>query len=124
MSAFPPSTSSPQIRDAVLTPQGQRDGADTGDPQVSSMVISRDERSGTVVGVWSCTPGGWPVPSRPNTEVAHILAGKAIITDDDGTQHTIEAGDVIVLPVGWSGRWDVIDEVRKIYTIVDANTSG
>ena len=102
-----------------LSPQGQRPGADDGDPQLSAEVIATDERSGTVVGVWTCTPGGWPVESRANTEVAHILAGRATITDSDGQGRIVGPGDVVVLPVGWSGRWDVVDEVRKVYTLVD-----
>ena len=50
---------------------GQRDGADQGDPQVSAKTISND---GSIhVGVWECTPGGWPITDRGDTEVASIL---------------------------------------------------
>jgi hypothetical protein len=27
------------------------------------------------------------------------------------------AGDLLVLPVGWSGRWDVTATLRKVYVI-------
>ena len=103
-----------------LAAQGQRAGADRGDPQVSSHTVHRDERSGTVAGVWTCTPGSWPVAPRQNTEVAHILAGRARITDADGHVKEVGAGDVLVLPVGWSGRWEILEDVRKVYVIGDA----
>ncbi|MBS3941671.1 MAG: DUF861 domain-containing protein [Actinobacteria bacterium] len=109
--------------DAATTPlvaQGQRAGADRGDPQVCSHAIHRDDRSGAVAGLWTCTPGSWPVPPRDNTEVAHILSGRARITDADGHEKLVGPGDVLVLPVGWAGRWEIIEEVRKVYVIVDA----
>ena len=28
-------------------------------------------------------------------------------------------GDVLVLPKGWSGRWDITETVRKLFVLVD-----
>lgn len=108
------------VDDTPLVAQGQRAGADRGDPQVSSHTIHRDPLSGTVAGIWTCTPGSWSMPPRANTEVAHIIAGSAQITDADGRQQLVGPGDVLVLPVGWAGRWEILEEVRKVYVIVDA----
>jgi len=70
--------------DMELQGIGQRDGADQGDPQVSAKTISND---GSVhVGVWECTPGGWPIVDRGDTEVASIVSGRGIITDSDGAE--------------------------------------
>lgn len=101
----------------ALTAAGQRAGADSGDPQVSSAGIS--DKDGVKVGVWECTPGGWPIDNRPDCETAHILKGKATITDADGTKRELTAGSVIVLPKGWTGRWDVYETVRKVFVITD-----
>lgn len=102
--------------DMTLEPVGQRDGADQGDPQVSLRVISKD---GAVhVGVWQCTPGGWPIVDRGDTEVASILSGKGVITDADGAQRVLGPGTVVVLPKGWSGRWDISETLRKVYVII------
>jgi uncharacterized cupin superfamily protein len=103
-----------------LEPRGQRPGADRGDPQMSSLDFSTpgDVR----VGVWECEPGGWPVVDRPTTETCYILSGRATITDD-ATGHSFEitAGDVIVQPKGWTGRWDVSETIRKVWSVgVDA----
>lgn len=118
--ATAPSATAVGVAETSLVAQGQRVGADRGDPQVSSHVIHRDPLSGTVTGIWSCTPGSWYVEPRTNTEVAHILAGRARITDAGGHEQHVGAGDVLVLPVGWAGRWEIIEEARKLYVIVDA----
>ncbi|CDP86633.1 MULTISPECIES: cupin domain-containing protein [Mycolicibacterium] len=99
-----------------LQPAGQRPGADTGDPQLKTLAVP----SGTdaQIGIWECEPGGWPVVNRPNTEVCYILSGTAKITDDQsGHVADVSAGDFLLLPPGWSGRWDVIETVRKVYAI-------
>ncbi|MGY9055817.1 MAG: cupin domain-containing protein [Alphaproteobacteria bacterium] len=112
-------TSIPSILGAATMPlkaAGQRAGADKGDPQVSAAEISN--KDGIKVGVWECSPGGWPIENRADTEVATILSGRATITDADGTTRELVAGSVIDLPKGWTGRWDVTETVRKIYVIV------
>lgn len=107
-----------ELTAADLPPVGRRSGADSGDPQVASRVISIDPESGTEVGIWTCTPGGWPIESRQDTEMALILCGRAVITDEGGERRELGAGDAIVLPIGWSGRWDVLEDVRKLYAVV------
>ena len=99
-----------------LEPRGQRPGADSGDPQMSSRDFSIPSDVG--MGIWECEPGGWPVVDRKTTEACYILSGRATITDSEtGSSFEISAGDVIVLPRGWSGRWDVTETIRKLWTV-------
>ena len=99
-----------------LIPAGRRPGADSGAPQLSTLAI--DPGSDAQTGIWECRPGGWPVIDRPNTEVCFILSGRARLTDDDTGKFTeISAGSFVVLPPGWSGRWDVVETIRKVYAI-------
>ena len=99
-----------------LTPAGQRPGADSGDPQLHVHTVAPDAPGST--GVWECRPGGWPIVDRADTEVCYVLSGAATITDDaTGTKHELRAGDLLVLPAGWSGRWDVTETLRKVYCI-------
>jgi len=108
--------SADEARRHPLTAIGLRAGADAGDPQVSSLPIAEDA-SGSL-GIWECMPGGWPVVDRPDTEVAVILGGRARLTDNaTGEVRTVVAGDVIVLPPGWTGRWDVDETLRKVFAI-------
>jgi uncharacterized cupin superfamily protein len=44
------------------------------------------------------------------------VSGRATVTDGEtGTRYEISAGDVIVQPKGWSGRWEVTETIRKVY---------
>jgi uncharacterized cupin superfamily protein len=99
-----------------LNPAGQRPGADSGDPQVSSLPVPAGVDA--QIGIWECEPGGWPVVDRPDTEVCFVLSGRATLTDEaSGRAVEISSGDLVVLPVGWTGRWDVTETLRKAYTI-------
>lgn len=102
--------------DDRLVPAGQRSGADSGDPQLRRLIVPSGSEAST--GVWECQPGGWEVLNRPNTEVFTVISGTAVLTDHEtGVQTTISAGDFVVLPPGWSGRWDVIETIRKAYSV-------
>jgi uncharacterized protein len=104
-----------QAASAELAPAGPRAGADSGDPRMS--VLAAPASVGNM-GVWECTPGGWQITNRGDTETCFILSGAATMTDDaTGEKHEITAGDLIVLPAGWSGRWDITETLRKVYVV-------
>lgn len=100
-----------------LEPTGPRAGADHGHPMTATRVLHASPDGALQVGIWECTAGGWSIVDRPDTETVHILSGHARITDADGTTHDLLAGDAIVLPRGWSGRWDILETTRKLYVI-------
>jgi len=100
----------------ALDPAGVRVGFDQGDPQVSHREISKD--GPVAVGVWECTPGGWSIVDRGDTEVCSIVGGRGTITDADGTIRLLTPGAVVTLPKGWSGRWDISETLRKVYVLV------
>ncbi|WP_176046666.1 cupin domain-containing protein [Burkholderia sp. BCC1644] len=105
-----------QIAAATLTAAGRRAGADRGDPQVATQALAPDAVGH--LGIWECQPGGWPVVDRPDTEFTYIISGRANLTDDaSGEVVEIGAGDLVILPPGWTGRWDIIEPVRKVYAI-------
>lgn len=101
-----------------LEPTGPHEGADRGDPHTATRILHAAADGSTTVGVWSCTPGGWEVTRRPDTEIVRLLDGHATITDANGTQRRVVAGTVVVLPRGWSGRWDVHETVRTLSVVV------
>ena len=103
---------------AELEPTGPRTGADRGHPETWTRVLNASPDGRIQVGIWQCTPGGWAIVDRPDTETIHVLEGRARITDADGTVHDLGEGDAIVLPRGWSGRWDIVETVRKLYVTV------
>ena len=101
----------------TLEPVGPRIGADVGEPMMSSRVLHA--HGAVEVGVWECTPGGWAIVRRSNTETVHILGGVGTVTDVDGTVRELRAGVTLVLPIGWSGRWDITETLRKLYITVE-----
>lgn len=105
-----------EIGAADLPAAGQRAGADSGDPQLGMRMLAPE--AGGSTGIWECRPGGWPVVNRPDTEFTYIISGRARLTDDaTGAVTDISGGDLVILPPGWSGRWDVIETVRKVFAI-------
>lgn len=51
-------------------------------------------------------------------EVCVILAGHLRLTDADGAAHDLRTGDAFHLPKGWSGTWEVVEDMRKFYVIL------
>jgi uncharacterized cupin superfamily protein len=96
---------------------GRRAGADAGDPHTRFAGLFASD--GIDAGVWTCTPGGWAIDNRPDTEVVSIISGRARITDTDGTTSEVGPGDVFVLPAGWSGRWDILEDLEKLYVTIE-----
>lgn len=111
------SRSADALADA-LEPYGPRLGADVGSPSTSGRVLHTSTDGSIEVGIWECTPGGWAIENRPNTETVMILRGRATITDADGTRHVLVPGTSLTLPLGWSGRWDIEETIRKVYVTI------
>ena len=63
----------------------------------------------------------------PYDEQVCLLSGTAVLTSDGGKVQTFTAGDVFVVPKGWSGTWELKDGYRELITfekdsITDAMT--
>jgi len=101
-----------------LTPKGPRKNADVGDPADATRALAKFGSASA--GSWHCTEGGWDSPAkRGTTEVFYVLVGEGCVTDIDGTKHAFGAGDTVVLPKGWSGRWDVTKAIHKVWIVHD-----
>jgi uncharacterized cupin superfamily protein len=75
-------------------------------------------------GFWEREPDTWTFV-RPYHEVALILAGEADIETDDGTVHTVRAGDVLITPKGSAGTWRIKEKIVKFYAIAaEPNDQG
>ena len=72
----------------------------------------------TNIGVWECTPGRFTGDRRGGAEYCHIIAGRATVTNADGSNsRDIGPGDLLVLPLGWTGEWTIHEHMRKLYVI-------
>ena len=71
---------------------------------------------GLYAGIWEATPGKWRV-QYDEWEFCHILSGVSVITDENGTEHRLVAGDSFILRPGLKGSWEVLETTRKEYVI-------
>lgn len=68
-------------------------------------------------GVWTCSAGQWDETDYAVNEVMVMLAGRLRITNADGSVHDLTAGDIFYLAKGWAGRWEILEDMKKIYFI-------
>ncbi|MCF1426883.1 MAG: cupin domain-containing protein [Shewanella sp.] len=71
-------------------------------------------------GTWQSGPGKWNV-NYTEHEFCDILEGLSIIQDKTGNSLTVAAGDKFVIPAGFQGTWEVVDQCKKIYVIFEQN---
>ena len=68
-------------------------------------------------GVWESTPGKVRLDYK-EWEFCHFMAGKAILTNEEGKSWTLRKGDAFIIPAGFKGTWETVKPVRKHYVIL------
>lgn len=68
-------------------------------------------------GIWRSTKGAWRV-SYEETEYCHITKGRARLTSENGTIRDVAVGDGFVIECGFTGIWEVLEDMEKHYMIV------
>lgn len=86
-----------------------------GDPVHTTWSV--EERDGLYAGLWHATVGEWRV-SYSEWEYVHILEGVSVLTDADGVETVLQAGDSYVIRPGFSGSWRVVEPTLKDYVIL------
>jgi hypothetical protein len=51
-----------------------------------------------------------------------MTAGRVVIEGDSGERNTFVSGDAFVVPAGFSGTWEVLEDCSKIYGIFERAT--
>ena len=69
-------------------------------------------------GIWTCTVGAWDEDPQAADEVAYITKGRLRLTPQDGDAFELAAGDLLYLPKGWTGRWEVLEDLAKVYVVM------
>lgn len=70
------------------------------------------------MGIWECSPGRWQ-RTIMQEEFAHFVSGSARFLPKDGDPIDIKAGDSIWFPANSEGIWEIEEDVRKVYVIID-----
>ncbi len=73
------------------------------------------------IGIWECTEGTFTADRTKMAEYCHIISGTAsIINEDNGNCRDVGPGDLLVLPIGWKGKWTIKSQVKKLYILCEA----
>ncbi|MBV8799006.1 MAG: DUF861 domain-containing protein [Alphaproteobacteria bacterium] len=70
------------------------------------------------MGIWECSPGRWE-RTIMQEEFAHFVKGSARFIPTHGVPIDIHAGDTIWFPANSTGVWEISEDVRKVYVIID-----
>jgi len=73
-------------------------------------------------GRWSASRGKWRVRYTEN-ELCVMTAGRVVIESDSGDRNTFVSGDAFVVPAGFSGTWEVLEDCSKIYGIFETRSA-
>jgi len=78
-------------------------------------------------GVWAATRGRWRVHYSEH-EFCHLLSGRVVISAGSASgsaaqdaRYEFAAGDSFVIPAGFEGIWEVLEDCRKLYAIYQSN---
>ena len=68
------------------------------------------------VSIFESTPAKTSHRTRPTDidEFVYVLSGKLILTETNGTKHEYRPGDSLVLPVGYTGTWEMQGNYREL----------
>ena len=68
------------------------------------------------VSIFESTPAKTNHRTRPTDadEFVYVLSGKLILTEPNGTAHQYRPGESLVLPVGYTGTWEMQGNYREI----------
>jgi len=72
-------------------------------------------------GVWSSTRGKWRI-QYSESEFCALTRGRVALENLAGDRWEFGPGEGFVVPAGFAGTWEVIDDCTKFYAIFEART--
>ena len=92
-----------------------------GRPELSVQNFYTDASQQFFAGRWSATRGKWRVRYTEN-ELCVMTSGRVVIESAGGERASFGPGDAFVIPAGFSGTWEVLEDCSKIYAIFEARS--
>lgn len=70
--------------------------------------------------IFESTPAKTNHRARPTDgdEFVYVLSGKLILTEPNGTVQEFRPGDSLVLPIGYTGTWEMQGNYRELAVVV------
>lgn len=87
--------------------------------QLNMRVASLFEGKELRVSIFESTPAKTDHRTRPTDvdEFVYVLSGKLILTEPNGKRHEFLPGDSLVLPVGYTGTWEMQGNYRELVVL-------
>jgi uncharacterized cupin superfamily protein len=108
------SRASPDVSDS--TPPAERLLA--GNPVATAKNYFSDGEGRFFAGTWESTSGRWRVTYSEH-EFCHITSGRVRIESASGKRWEFGPGASFVMPAGFSGTWEVLEPMSKLYVIYE-----
>ena len=72
------------------------------------------------VSIFESTPAKTNHRKRPTDvdEFVYVLSGKLILTETNGKSHEYRPGDSLLLPVGYTGTWEMQGNYRELVVLM------
>ena len=70
-------------------------------------------------GVWSSTPGKWRI-RYSESEFCCLTRGRVALENEAGQRWEFGPGEGFVVPAGFVGTWQVMEECTKFYAIFES----
>lgn len=84
----------------------------------SNLALLKSADAHFTAGLYKAGAGDFPIDSYPEDEFCYFLSGSVKLTSADGTVLELKAGDSVVIPKGWKGRWTT-SGYSKYYAVYD-----
>jgi uncharacterized cupin superfamily protein len=113
------------VLDGPVEPQVSEPAADrrvAGQPVMRVANYFSDSTQQFFAGRWSATRGTWRVRYTEN-ELCVMTAGKVVIESESGQRNGFAVGDAFVVPAGFAGTWEVLEDCSKIYAIFEVSAA-
>lgn len=95
-----------------LAPESIREGT----PQAFGRILLQSDDKRISSGLWECTPGRFTWDFTWD-EFVHVHVGHVVVTTEDGRRIELRAGDFAAFPRGLKTEWQVLERVRKTFTV-------
>ena len=91
---------------------------DSPTPEQTTRNLFTDSTGRFFSGIWSSTRGAWRVAYTEN-ELCVLTRGRVRVTGKSGRSWTFGPGDCFVVPAGFEGLWEVLEDTQKFYAIFE-----
>lgn len=92
-----------------------------GDPRQTVSNYFSDATGQFHSGRWSSTRGKWRI-RYSESEFCYLTTGRVVLENTAGERWEFAPGAAFVVPAGFEGTWEVVEDCTKFYALFEART--